>query len=91
MSTPHLEPKQLDVPQVLARDWINRHGTFRTVSTGGQRERTGTDWGMVITEAGPAQVADAVRKLSPYWDQWARERGPEAIEALQKVRAELRK
>ena len=51
MSTPHLEPKQLDVPQVLARDWINRHGTFRTVSTGGQRERTGTDWGMVITEA----------------------------------------
>ena len=47
--------------------------------------------GMVITEASPAQVADAVRKLSPYWDQWARERGPEAIEALQKVRAELRK
>jgi TRAP-type C4-dicarboxylate transport system substrate-binding protein len=47
--------------------------------------------GMMITEAGPAQVADAVRKLSPYWDQWARERGPEAIEALQKVRAELRK
>jgi hypothetical protein len=51
MSTPHLEPPELDVPQVLARDWINRHGTFRTVSTGGQRERTGTDWGMVVTEA----------------------------------------
>jgi hypothetical protein len=45
------EPPPLDVPQSLAHDWINRHGTFRTVSTGGQRERTGTDWGMVITEA----------------------------------------
>jgi hypothetical protein len=51
MSTPHLEPPPLDVLQWLARIWINRHGTFRTVSTGGQRERTGTDWGMVITEA----------------------------------------
>jgi hypothetical protein len=51
MSTNHLEPPELDVPQVLARDWINRHGIFRTVSTGGQKERTSTDWGMVITEA----------------------------------------
>ena len=47
--------------------------------------------GMVITQATADQTADAARKLAPYWDQWARERGPEAIEALQKVRAELRK
>jgi hypothetical protein len=68
MSTPHLEPKQLDVPQVLARDWITRHGTFRTVSTGGQRERTGTDWGMVITEAarwGQRQGWDARAAAEP--------------------------
>jgi hypothetical protein len=51
MSAPNLEPPELDVPQVLARDWINRHGIFRTVSTGGPKERTGTDWSMVITEA----------------------------------------
>ncbi len=51
MSTNHIEPPELDVPQALAHDWINRHGIFRTVSTGGQKERTGTDWGMVITEA----------------------------------------
>ncbi len=47
--------------------------------------------GMTITEASPSQVAEASKALAPYWDQWARERGPEASEALKKVREALRK
>ena len=50
---PAIEPPPLDVPQGLAYDWINRHGIFRPVHRLGSdwKERTGTDWGMVITEA----------------------------------------
>jgi hypothetical protein len=50
---PASEPPPLDVPQSLARDWINRHGTFAPGGgvSGNWKERTGTDWGMVITEA----------------------------------------
>jgi hypothetical protein len=44
-------PELHAVPPALVRDWINRHGVFRTVSTGGQPKRTGTNWGMVIIEA----------------------------------------
>jgi len=47
--------------------------------------------GMIITEATPEQVAAAAKRMAPYWDEWAKQRGPEAVEALQKVRAALGK
>jgi TRAP-type C4-dicarboxylate transport system substrate-binding protein len=47
--------------------------------------------GMTITEASAEQISEATRALAPYWDQWARERGPEASEAIKKVRDALRK
>ncbi len=52
-AAPASEPPPLDVPQSLARDWINRHGTFAPVGgvSGNWKQRTGTEWGRVITEA----------------------------------------
>lgn len=47
--------------------------------------------GMAITEATPSEVAAAAKRMAPYWDEWAKQRGPEAVEALQKVRAALGK
>jgi TRAP-type C4-dicarboxylate transport system substrate-binding protein len=47
--------------------------------------------GMTITEATPDQTAAAAKRMAPYWDEWAKQRGPEAVEALQKVRAALGK
>jgi len=43
--------------------------------------------GMTITEPSPEEIAEATEKMKPYWDEWAKEQGPEAREAL----AELRK
>lgn len=45
--------------------------------------------GMTIVEPTPEQIAGASKRMAPYWDEWAKQRGPEAIEALQKVRAAL--
>jgi len=45
--------------------------------------------GMVITLPAPADVDEATRRVSEYWDQWAREQGPEAVKALAEVRKAL--
>jgi TRAP-type C4-dicarboxylate transport system substrate-binding protein len=45
--------------------------------------------GYTFTTAKPAEVARAVDTMKPYWDDWAKSRGPDVVEALGKVRAAL--
>jgi TRAP-type C4-dicarboxylate transport system substrate-binding protein len=45
--------------------------------------------GIAITEAKAEDVESARRLLVPYWDEWAKSRGGEAVAALAKVRAAL--
>lgn len=42
--------------------------------------------GMVITEPNKAELAEAERRVAPYWKEWGEKR-PAAAEALQKVRS----
>lgn len=42
--------------------------------------------GMVVTEPTAAELADAEKRITPYWKEWGEKR-PAANEALQKVRA----
>ena len=39
----------------------------------------------------PEDRAKAVEIIKPYWEEWAKATGPEAVEALQKVRSSLNK
>jgi TRAP-type transport system periplasmic protein len=45
--------------------------------------------GYTITEAKPAEVTRAVDTVKPYWDDWAKSRGPDVVDALGKIRATL--
>ena len=45
--------------------------------------------GMVVTPAKPEDIAAGKQKITPYWDEWAKNHGPEHIEALAKVRAAI--
>jgi TRAP-type C4-dicarboxylate transport system substrate-binding protein len=45
--------------------------------------------GMVTTTATPDEIASAYKLMVPYWDQWAKAKGPVAVEALAKVKAGL--
>ena len=45
--------------------------------------------GLVVTPERPEDVAEAEKALASYWDEWAKSKGPEAVEALKKVRAAL--
>jgi TRAP-type C4-dicarboxylate transport system substrate-binding protein len=45
--------------------------------------------GMIVTPARPEDVAEAQKLFAPYWDEWAKSKGPEAVEALKKVRTTL--
>jgi TRAP-type C4-dicarboxylate transport system substrate-binding protein len=48
-----------------------------------------TTAGYTFTKATPADGARAVEAMKPYWDEWAKSRGPEVVEALAKVRTAL--
>ena len=44
---------------------------------------------MEIIRPTPEELRAAIEKVTPYWDKWAAERGPEAVEALAKIRKAL--
>jgi TRAP-type transport system periplasmic protein len=48
-----------------------------------------TSAGYTFTQAKSDEVMRAVDAMKPYWDEWAKARGPEVVEALGKVRAAL--
>jgi TRAP-type transport system periplasmic protein len=52
-------------------------------------QKTLSDMGYVLTQARLEEVAKAVETMRPYWDEWAKSRGPVVVEALGKVRAAL--
>jgi TRAP-type transport system periplasmic protein len=45
--------------------------------------------GYTLTKAKPEDVTRAVNAVKPYWDEWAKTRGPDVVDALAKVRAAL--
>jgi len=45
--------------------------------------------GMVVTPADPADIDNATKTMTPYWDDWAKQHGPLAGDFLTKIRAEL--
>jgi TRAP-type C4-dicarboxylate transport system substrate-binding protein len=45
--------------------------------------------GMVMNAVNPADVKAGIEKLTPYWDEWAKPRGADAVKALAAVRAAL--
>jgi TRAP-type C4-dicarboxylate transport system substrate-binding protein len=47
--------------------------------------------GYTLTNAKPEEITRAVEAVKPYWDEWAKSRGPDTAEALAKVRAALQR
>jgi TRAP-type C4-dicarboxylate transport system substrate-binding protein len=45
--------------------------------------------GYTITSATPQDAATATDRVKSYWDEWAKAKGPDLVEALGKVRAAL--
>ena len=48
-----------------------------------------TDAGYTMTTAKAEEAAKVADTMKPYWDEWAKSRGPDVVEALGKVRAAL--
>jgi len=82
--SPDLQGKLRKVAADIGR-W--NQDTMKTEEAASQK--TLADAGYVLTQAKPAEVAKAVETMKPYWDEWAKSRGPEVVEALGKVRAAL--
>jgi TRAP-type C4-dicarboxylate transport system substrate-binding protein len=82
--SPDLQAKLRKVAQDIGR-W--NQDTMKAEESASQK--TLADAGYVLTQAKPAEVSKAVDTMKPYWDEWAKSRGPEVVEALGKVRAAL--
>ena len=82
--SPDVQAKLRKVAQDTAR-WNQE--TMRTEEAASQK--TLQDAGYVLTQAQPTEVAKATETMRPYWDEWAKTRGPDVAEALGKVRAAL--
>jgi TRAP-type transport system periplasmic protein len=82
--SPDLQAKLRKVAADIGR-W--NQDTMKTEEAASQK--TLADAGYVLTQAKPAEVAKAVETMKPYWDEWAKSRGPEVVEVLGKVRAAL--
>ncbi len=84
--TPELQAKVRKVAQDTAR-WNQE--TMQKEEADSVQVLTAA--GYTFTKATPDENARAVAAMKPYWDEWAKSRGPEVVEALAKVRAALGK
>lgn len=47
--------------------------------------------GMTMTPASARDIAAGSERMAGYWDEWAKSRGPQAVEVLAKIRAALKR
>src|ERR1700754_1965442 len=47
------------------------------------------DGGMTIAKESPEDIDAAVKVIAPYWEEWAKAQGPDAVAALKQVRAAI--
>ena len=79
-----LTPDQRTKVQALVDEHTKRM-TAAMAAEDGEITRKLAEGGMVITEPSAADLAEAERRITPYWKEWGEKR-PAAQEALQKVR-----
>ena len=45
--------------------------------------------GLVVSPENPSDVETATKLIAPYWDEWAKSKGPDAVAALKRLRTAL--
>lgn len=45
--------------------------------------------GLIVAPLNPAEIPEATARMAPLWNDWAKARGPAAVEAVAKIRAAL--
>jgi len=82
--SPDLQAKLRDVAQQSAR-WDQ--DTMQKEEAESVQILSGM--GYTFTKAKPEEVARAIDTMKPYWEEWAKSRGPDVVEALGKTRTAL--
>lgn len=80
--------------QQKVKDVVARLAPTATDLMAGEEQSTTNELkkaGMKVTNPSPEELEAAIERIQPYWDEWAADQGPEATEALKKVREALRR
>lgn len=81
-----LSPANQQIVRELAVKWATWSWQEMDRLEGELTQQWGKD-GLVLSNATTAEIAEATDKMRSYWDEWAKNHGPEAKDALSKVRA----
>lgn len=76
--------------QKIVHDAATEEAAWTTAEMNREEDKLTAQYGrdgMVITPASPDDIKLATEKFRPYWDEWAKAHGPEAVEVLGKIRA----
>jgi TRAP-type C4-dicarboxylate transport system substrate-binding protein len=76
--------------QKIVKDAATEAAVWAISDMNRQEDALTEQWGregMIVTPASADDIKLATDKLRPYWDEWAKAHGPEAIEVLGKIRA----
>jgi TRAP-type C4-dicarboxylate transport system substrate-binding protein len=74
--------------QALVNDYTTRISAGMAAEDGELTKKLAAG-GIVITEPPAAELAEAEKRIAPYWKEWGEKRGGSANEALLKVRSTL--
>ena len=82
-----------DLQALIRKVVIEQNAIDRRISSAQQQDDDATRelaaGGMITTPATADDIAAAYKLMVSYWDDWAKTKGPVAVEALSKVRAAL--
>jgi TRAP-type transport system periplasmic protein len=76
--------------QKILRDAAAKWSVWSTDEMNRQEDEVTAQFGregMILTAATPDDIAQATEKMRPYWDEWAKAHGSDAVAAMAKIRA----
>jgi len=81
-----LPPDVRKTLQMVAQEFHDR--MFKEIPAREEQDRKTleTTYKIRLIRPAPTEIEKGRKLMEPYWAEWAQARGPEAVEALQKVR-----
>lgn len=86
-----LAPEVQNTLLEVAKEWTVKMNTEIAASELGARETLRKEFNVDLLYPRQSTIDEIAKMMVPYWEQWAKERGPDGIELMSKIRKALGK
>ena len=84
-----LSPEVRKTLDEVAAEWSAKMNKEIEAIEAEEKKTLKEKFGIEVYDATPETVAEIVAKVSPYWEEWAQQNGPNAVAMLKEIRAAL--